>query len=310
MVKSFTKILLIVLSFLVSTQQTYSQINMADSSAQIVGYWSIGETQSFDVSFGKLKITEDDTVSRLMINYEIDVTILDSTENSYTIEWFYKNYKIDTDSELVKKMTKATEDVSVIIKTNEFGTIQEVLNWEEIRDFIGNAMKQVENEAKDIPGIDKIIEQSLALYNSKEAIEANAIKDAVQFYNFHGVAYNLNEELSGQMQFTNNYGGNPFDVDVTIFLDELNEENDNSVIRMMQVVNQEQLRKATYEYLINIGTFGNEIPDLDSFPEVTNEIWTASRIHGSTGWTTYSIETKEVKSAGSINVEERIIQIK
>lgn len=310
MAKSFTKTLLIVLFTLVSIQLTYSQINMADSSAQIVGYWNIGESQSFDVSFEKLKITEDDTVSRLMINYEIDVTILDSTENSYTIEWFYKNYNIDTDSELVKKMTKAAEDVSVIIKTNEFGTIQEVTNWEEIRDFIGNAMKQVENELKDVPGIDKILEQSLSIYNSKEAIEANAIKDAIQFYNFHGVAYTLNEELSGQMKFANNYGGEPFDVDVTIFLDELNEENDNSVIRMMQVVNPEQLKKATYEYLINIGKFGNEIPDLDSLPGVTNEIWTASRIHGSTGWTTYSIETKEVKSAGNTNVEERIIQIK
>ena len=79
---------------------------------------------------------------------------------------------------------------------------------------------------------------------------------------------------------------------------------------MYQSVNSEQLTKATYEYQVKIGTFGDQIPSIDELPPLTNEVWTASTIHGVTGWTTYSIETKEVKSEGTINVEERIIQIR
>ncbi len=304
------KITLTVLITVITIQLSYCQINMSDSSAQILGYWSIGDKQSYDVSYEKYKIKDQDTTSRIMIKYEIDVTVKDSTASSYTIEWFYKNYDIDTDNELIKKVSKAAEDISVIIKTDEFGAVQEVTNWEEVRDYIAKAMKPLRKELKKVPGSDKIIEQSMAIYNSKAAIEANAIKDAIQFYTFHGGAYTLNEEVSGQMQFANNFGGKPFDVDVTLSLDELNEEDNNSVIRMYQVVDSEQLTKATYEYLAKIGTFGEQMPEISTLPELTNEVWTASRIHGGTGWTTYSIETKEVKSEDTINIEERIIQIK
>ncbi len=304
------KIILAAWTMAITIQQSHCQINMSDSSAQIIGYWSVGDKQSFDVSYEKYQIKDQDTTSRMLVKYEIDVTVKDSTESSYTIEWFYKNYDIDTDNELVRKISKAAEDVSVIIKTDEFGALQEVVNWEEVRAYISKAMEPLRKELEKVPGADKIIDQSMAIYNSKAAIEANAIKDAAQFYTFHGGVYTLNEEVSGQMQFANNFGGEPFDVDVTLSLDELNEEDDNSVIRMHQVVNSEQLTNVTYEYLIKIGTFGEQVPDISTLPELTNEVWTASRIHGGTGWTTYSIETKETKSEGTINIEERIIQIK
>lgn len=148
------------------------------------------------------------------------------------------------------------------------------------------------------------------MYNSKESIEANTIKDALQFYTFHGAKYTLGEKYEGQLQFPNNYGGKPFDVTTTVNLDELNVSDDNSVIRMYQVVDSKQLTDATYGYLKRAGILGDSLPSREKMPSVSTEIWTASRIHGSTGWTTYSIETREIKSEETINVEERIIQIK
>ena len=50
------------------------------------------------------------------------------------------------------------------------------------------------------------------------------------------------------------------------------------------------------------------LPDL--LPNITNETWTASRIHGSTGWTTYSVLTKEVTAENTKNIEETTIQLK
>lgn len=287
-----------------------AQINIADSTVQVVGYWGIGDKQSYDISYEKYKVKEGDTNSRVIINYEVDITILDSTDSSYTIEWFYKNYDIDSENKLVQKISKIAENISVQIKTDEFGAIEEVLNWEDVRDYIQKSTKVIRKEFKKLPEIDQYITQSLAFYSSKEAIENNAIKDAIQFYTYHGGLYTLNEEVSGDMQFANNFGGKPFDVHVTLSLDEINQEDDNSVIRMNQTVNSEQLTKATYEYLQKNGTFGDEMPNINELPALTNEVWTASRIHGSTGWTTFSIETKEVKSDGVINVEERIIRIK
>jgi len=302
------KLLIFLCTF--SFSSAFGQINMSDSSAQIIGYWSIGDKQTYDISYERYKVTNQDTSSRMIMKYEVDITIKDSTENSYTIEWFYKNYDIDFENEMVKEILKAAEDISVLIKTDEFGAVEEVLNWEEVSAYMANAITPLINELKNIPGAEQIIEQSMAMYKDKAAIEANAIKDAMQFYTFHGAAYSLNEELTGQIQVANNFGGEPFDVDVSLVLDELNEEDDNLVIRMFQAVDSEKLTEATYEYLAKTGTFGNDIPNFDELPPLTNHIWTASRIHGSTGWTTYSVETKEVNSADTTQVEERIIQIR
>lgn len=310
--KSAIRIKRTIFAFILSTILTsnlFAQINISDSTAQIIGYWSIGDMQSYQVSYEKYKVTEQDTSSRMSIKYEVDISIKDSTENSYLIEWFYKNYEIQSDNELINEISKAAQDISVIIKTDELGIVVEVVNWEEVRDYISEAMKPIKKKTKKLPNVKKILEQYTSIYSSKEAIETNAIKDIIQFYNFHGGKYTLNEEINSQMQFANNFGGEPFDVDVKLSLEELNYEDDNSVIRMYQSVNSAQLTKATYEYLISLGTFGNEKIDINELPSLTNETWTASRTHGNTGWTTYSIETKETKAEGTTNVEERIIEI-
>lgn len=287
-----------------------AQINMADSTVQVIGYWSINDTQSYDITYEKYKIEDGDTTSRDVIKYEVDITVKDSTANSYTIEWFYKNYEIETDNLIVQKLTKIAEDLPVLIKTDEFGAIQEVVNWEEVRDYIQKATKILKKELKKVPNRDQIIAQVMGVYMTKEAIEGNAIKDALQFYTFHGGAYTLNEKLTGEMQFMNNYGGDPFDTDMTVSLDEIDEEAGTAVIRMYQELNSEQLTDATYGYLKKLGSLGDQLPPREDFPALTNKIWTASRIHAGTGWTTYAIETKEVQAEGTINIEERIMQIK
>ncbi|MFY0688583.1 MAG: hypothetical protein JXQ90_15515 [Cyclobacteriaceae bacterium] len=303
------KLILSVLTALI-LMNANAQINMADSTVQVIGYWSINDTQSFDVTHEKYKIKEGDTTAREFIQYEIDITIKDSTANSYTIEWFYKNFQMETDNALVQKLTKIAEDLPVLIKTDEFGAVQEVVKWEEVRDYVQKAAKILKKELKKVPNSEQIIAQVMGTYLSKEAIEANAIKDVLQFYTFHGAAYTLNEKLTGQMQMVNNYGEQPFDTDVTISLDEIDETGGTSVIRMYQEIDSKQLTDATYGHLKKLGTMGEQLPPRDEFPALTNKIWTASRIHASSGWTTFTLENKEVQAEGTTNIEERIIQIK
>jgi hypothetical protein len=80
---------------------------------------------------------------------------------------------------------------------------------------------------------------------------------------------------------------------------------------MHSTIDSVQLTNATYKQFKNIAKItGNKILKRDEFPNVTNETWTASRIHGSTGWTTYSVLTKEVTAENTKNIEETTIQLK
>jgi len=288
----------------------FGQISVKDSTVQVIGYWEKQETQSYDVSYEKIKIKNKDTISRELTKYEVDIKVIDSTENSYTIEWFYKNYSIDTENDLVKKLASIANDISVKIKTDEFGAFIEIVNWEEVRDYLKRVTKKLKDELKDIPNSQIIIDNVMRIYSSKESIEANGVKDAIQFYSFHGVKYKLGEKLEGKLETANNFGGKPFETDVRFSLDEINEENGNSILRMTQIINSEQLTNETYNYLEKLGTFGDKFPPRNEFPSLTNETNTASRIHGQSGWVIYSIETKEIAAAETTNIEERIIEIK
>jgi hypothetical protein len=291
------------------TLNLYGQINPADSTMQVIGYWQNKEKQTYDITQEKYRVTGADTSSREIIRYQVDITIKDSTAKAYIIEWAYKNYNIQSDNQLVKKIGALAKDIKVVLKTNELGTIQEVANWKEVREYMQKTAKLMEKELKDLPNAQQVITQVMNMYMSKESIEANAIKDAQQFYTFHGAKYTLGEKLQGKMQLMNNFGGKPFDTALTVSLDEINQEEDYAIIRMYQNVDSQQLTDATYTYLKTL-TVGNQLPAKDKFPLITNETWTSSQIHGGSGWIIYSVETKQTVSEGIVNVEERTIEIK
>jgi len=288
----------------------FSQISIKDSTVQVIGYWSKYDKQSYDVTYEKYKLKNKDTISRELMKYEVDVKIIDSTANSYSIEWFYKNYSIDTENELVRKLTSIADDISVKIKTDEYGAFLEVINWEEVRDYLEKVTEKLKVELKDVPNYKEIIANVMSIYSTKESVEANAIKDALQFYKFHGVKYKLGEELTGKLETSNNYGEKPFEINVQYSLDEINETDGNSILRSTEIINSEELTNATYNYLKKSGTFGDKFPARDKFPSLTNETNTASRIHGETGWIIYSIETKTITAEETTNIEERIMIIK
>nr|MBI1229516.1 hypothetical protein [Cytophagales bacterium] len=287
----------------------FGQIDMNDSSAQVIGYWDLNETQSYLITQENIRVRGDDTTSREFYKYLVDMTIVDSTENSYLIDWFYSDYDVQTDNELIKKLAAVAEDMTVRIRTDELGAFQEVINWEEVRAHILKGTEILAQDTKDIPNMDEVIKQLEGMYSTKESIELGAVKDMRQFFTFHGAKYEYGKDYNADMKVANLRGGEPFDAKVTVWLDELNPDDNNFIIRMQQTVDSEQLTNATFEYLVNVADMKKApAPTKEEMPTLTNDTWTASRIHGS-GWIIYSVETKEVRSEGGTNTEERIIEI-
>ena len=296
---------------LLLTAKVFGQINMTDSTVQVIGYWDNKEKQTYIITTEKYKVRGLDTTTREVMKYEVDVTIKDSTATSYTIEWFYKNFNTTSDNQFVKKLISISQDMSVLIKTDEMGAFVEVVNWKEVRDFIKKTTTILQNEFKEIPKIEKIINQIVSMFLTKEAIESAAIKDIQQFYTYHGGKYKLSEEATGQMKIPNLYGGAPFDAELRVKLDEINIDDANSIIRMWQSVNSKQLTDASYKFIKEMTKkMGTKPPKRDEIPPLQNETRSVSRIHGPTGWIIYSVETKEVSADNAISFEERTIELK
>ena len=296
--------------FVLSGFVAQAQINLEDSTVQVIGFWDRNEKQSYSVSHEKYKVNGSDTSARELMKYDVEITIKDSTANSYIIEWFYRNYSTNSQSPLVQKILAVSEDVKVLIKTDEFGAIKEVVNWKEVRDYIRKSTSVMRKEFKDIPNMDGIIGQVENMYSSEGVIRSHAILDAQQFYSFHAAKYKLGEVLEGQLKTANLYGPEPFDTNVTVYLDEINEQDNNYIMRSVQIINPQQLSDATWLFLTEMSkNMGKPGPKREDLNNISNETATASRIHGS-GWVVYSIQTKTVSVDKTQNIEERIIEIK
>lgn len=287
------------------------QMNFQDSSVQVISYWNLGEKYEYVVSLKKLKYTETDTTSNETITYDVEISVIDSTENSYKIRWFYKNFKSDSKNPIVKKIAALAEDISVDIKTDELGVIQSVENWEEVRGYMAVSLDSLKREFDGIPGMDKVFEQMQGMYSTKSAIEASAIQDVQQFHNFYGGMFILNETVTGQLKTANLYEvDKPFDTEVTVTLEELDADNNQYIIRSIQEVNSEQLTETTFNYLKRMtDELGQEFIEREEFTDLKNIVETVSRIHN-TGWVLESVLWKEVIADGITNMEIRRIEMK
>jgi hypothetical protein len=287
-----------------------AQINMADSTVQVIGFWNKNEKQSYAVSLEKYKVKGTDTTDYEFFKYDVDITVLDSTADSYTIEWFYRNFDVQSDNKFTQSLMSLSEDLKVNIKTDELGVIEEVVNWQEVSEYIKKGTRELKKEFKDIPKIDEIVNQVETMFTSKQAIESAGIMDAQQFYTFHGAKYKLAEVLEGTIKVPNLFGTEPFDSEFTVYLEEINTDDNNYILRSTQVIDPQQLTDATFKYLVDLSKNMNvKPPQRSDLKDLTNETYTASRIHNS-GWVIYSILTKTVSSEGITGFEERIIEIK
>ena len=304
------KIFFAVLIASTSYYSSVGQINLTDSTVQTINYWDKHEKQIYHITTYKYKINDTDTTSRETIQYEVEVTVKDSTSKSYTVEWLYKNYQVNSDNEITRKIMEASEEMKVLFKTDELGVFVEVVNWQEVRDMIKGSLKKLFQESSSIPNLKEAIQQVEELFSSKESIESAAIRDIHQFHTFHGAKFKLAEVVEGKMKVPNMYDmSKPFDSEFQVYLDEINAEGNNYVMRSIETINKEQLREETMKYLNTLAQrMGAPKPNFDEVKELTNEILTASRIHN-TGWVIYSIQTKTVTSGNHSSVEERIIEI-
>ena len=290
--------------------KSQAQINMNDSSFQAITYWDKGEVQNYSFTSEKIKIKGTDTTSKETTSYDIQITVLDSTEKNYVVQWVYKNMTTTDKNPVVQKLTALNKDLKVIIKTDEMGILLEVVNWKEIKDFISKAVTTLSKDYENVPEMKKVFAQITNLYSTKEGIENSAIKEIQQFHNFYGAKYKLGETLEGKLQLANMFGGKPFDADFTVFLDEINLDDSNVIVRSTQLVNKEQLTEETYKYMVKMADeMKVKPPKRDELKDLKNETLVASRIHTS-GWIVYSVKTTTINSGDITNIEESVIELK
>lgn len=181
-----------------------------------------------------MKIKDEiDTTEHEIVSYKVDMEVIDSTENSYTIKW--RTYDINTDfveEEMMKEIYQFTGNATILFKTNELGEFEEILNVDEIRQSTKKGFDFIRKKFNDIEGMDAVIDNLEKQFTSDEVIQSNSAEMINLLLSFHGVKYKLGEELNVVTQQANMLGGDPFDSHMTVLLDDIDVENDLFIMRM------------------------------------------------------------------------------
>lgn len=113
-----------------------AQINLNDSTVQVVAYWSKGDSYDYLYDYYKYNIQGKDTISWERTISKINITVIDSTENSYTLQAVYDTpnaIRSGSDSisrELTSRISRTFGNDTVIVETNELGTIKRLVNFD------------------------------------------------------------------------------------------------------------------------------------------------------------------------------------
>ena len=286
-----------------------AQINMEDSTVQVIGYWDKNEKQSYQIQEKKATVVNENTTSSQEFSYKVDVQIVDSTAESYTIEWKYFDYKYISGPQELKTILTAYQPTKVLVKTDEMGMFAEIINSAEISAAM---TKRLKNLIKKYKSDQYLVSEFTALidkYASKDAVEQLALSEIQQYYNYHGGRYKLDENLSATVKspFMNLEEG--IDAELNVWLSEINVDDNNYILQMSKILDEEAMKKLMYEEAKNDPELTpDEKPEIHDMPQLKVETWAASRIHNS-GWIVYSVQTVEVLFDNEKSTEERTIEL-
>lgn len=222
----------------------YTQINRADSTVQVIAYWSKGEKHSYNLSYDKFKVVGTDTLTTQDIKYKADFTVIDSTSSGYLIEWKYRDYSFGnvTGKEIEQNgmgsIIKVFEKTPILFLTDQNGSFIELKNWEEVRDKFKSVVEIAKNTLK-------LPEEYTAFTSNltREHIEELTIKDVQMFCMFYGLKLNLGVPIEKQFDSGNETTG-PIISDISLLLQEIDFEEELYNISFYQNYDQAAIQKS------------------------------------------------------------------
>lgn len=288
-----------------------SQMNFQDSTVQVISYYELGESYSYSVEVEEYKVEAKDTFEHEFMYYDLDVTVIDSTENSYILRWTYSEIESESEDTLLNTFISSIDKFSIDVLTDEYGVIKDVLNWENVRDYMLNVTDSLKLLLDNVPEINAVLDEFSKIYTSKEGVMSFAIQDVQQLHDFFGAKFTLDREASGVLKTPNiYYPEEPFDMSVSVIVEKMDSITNDYYIRSIKEIDSDQLTETTYNYLKKLSTQKNTgFMEREDFFKMTNLTETLSQIHN-TGWVLGSVQWKEVSAEGYTKMEVRRIQMK
>lgn len=219
-----------------------AQDKVKDSSADYIANWKKGDNKIFYITHNKESYESGKLKSEFNFSYEAHVTILDSAENGYTIQWIFQlPAKVKEANPGLGDSLIVFNGMKMIFKTSETGQFKELINWKEVKDAYIKMMelsfpKTLDSTAKFA------LEQTKAIFNSKETAESTLIKEIQLFHLPYGYTFTTNE-IKEKTQLPNSFASEPLPAWVTYKITQLNPQQNFYILVIKQEIDKLDAQK-------------------------------------------------------------------
>jgi hypothetical protein len=174
----------------------------SDTIISVVGYFCKNDTMTFRKQYLKQKIEGNDTT---LINNHVEefmIVVTDSTSKGYRMEYIPISYEhgVEGDtitSRVMDEIWEATKDLHCIFATDEFGQLQHIENWREIRDVMKKTIPQVLDNLKpsnnSIVSRQRLESMMLVNYSSEDKVK-EAYDELSMLFGVHGHSYYIGQK--------------------------------------------------------------------------------------------------------------------
>lgn len=228
--------LLILITLLTLTTKLFSQID--STKIAFIAYWSIGDSYDYKILKTTQQWKEETLTKDEKQSYIATFTVIDSTEDSYTINWSFENdfestYKIPV--ELREKFSKY-QLTEIKYKTSEVGVFLEIINWIEVRDIMKSMFEDIvevlgENDEKKKDALQTLLKPLRDIYSTKQGIEQIVLKELQYFHFPMGLEYDITEPLIYDDEIANMFGGKPIRAKAKLYFENVDFDESFCVIK-------------------------------------------------------------------------------
>lgn len=261
--------------FLLSAQSLISQVDK--DPIAFIAYWSEGDSYDFKVTKISQTWNNELLIKKDSSQYVANFLVLEENENSYKIQWSYRNQLFSSfqenlkrnndDIEIMSSIPSKYDTLSIIYKTSELGEFLEIENWKEISDLIIDLFHEIEQglgsqNPESTEEIKNVMTSLLEIYSSKEGIEQLVLKDLQYFHSPFGYEYDTADTIKYEQELPNMLGGEPIKCLGTINFEEIDLANSFCVLREELIINPDDTKRLTIQLLKNLGFDNNNIDEV------------------------------------------------
>lgn len=170
----------------------------------MVGYWSIGDKKSYHLTrtetvFKNDKKKAEETTT---VEFDLQISVLDSTDSSYHMRMTYKNRKKESDKKSKAFTANPLENYSIEYMTDEYGVFDSITNLKELAELVktqfSKTMDAMEGDDSTKLMIAQVAEK---MFNNTDILKLFFQEEILLLHSIYGVQLKIETPVDFELEY-------------------------------------------------------------------------------------------------------------